>query len=335
MEIAEALKKLGQQDDHEKVPDDLVPAGNIEPLHGILDADKFDRLIDLLKDQGWKGRPILVERVGEDNYQAWTGTHRLSAAQELDEDVPVVILPEDITSEQLGAFTEDHDRVQFLRRRNLTRAADLMQAEIDANELDEALREQTGKPSFSAARIPGYENAPSTKLLATHCVICGRPLRDPESVERGMGPECSGQGYLDDGENKSLANQFIHKAAVELAAGRISDVLALCDGLDTLGFHVAATRIRENHGNADQKVKIEIDVVDGCGSLLVRTPYKRGDKDRFVQAWRDIPGRRYIREEQANEIPRASKPELWALLREFFPGEHGRGPKGLFRIPKK
>jgi len=37
----------------------------------------------------------------------------------------------------------------------------------------------------------GWENAVSTKLLATHCAICGRPLRDPESIERGIGPDCN------------------------------------------------------------------------------------------------------------------------------------------------
>ena len=36
-----------------------------------------------------------------------------------------------------------------------------------------------------------YENAPATKLLATHCGICGRPLRDSVSVERCVGPDCA------------------------------------------------------------------------------------------------------------------------------------------------
>jgi hypothetical protein len=37
----------------------------------------------------------------------------------------------------------------------------------------------------------GYEQALSTKLLATHCIFCGRPLRDPQSVQRGYGPDCA------------------------------------------------------------------------------------------------------------------------------------------------
>lgn len=43
-----------------------------------------------------------------------------------------------------------------------------------------------------------YENAPSTTLLATHCALCGRPLRDADSVERGVGPDCAEKhGYGD------------------------------------------------------------------------------------------------------------------------------------------
>ena len=35
-----------------------------------------------------------------------------------------------------------------------------------------------------------YENAPATKMLATYCACCARPLLDAESVEVGMGPVC-------------------------------------------------------------------------------------------------------------------------------------------------
>jgi hypothetical protein len=35
-----------------------------------------------------------------------------------------------------------------------------------------------------------YESAPATKLLATHCACCSRPLVDAVSVETGIGPDC-------------------------------------------------------------------------------------------------------------------------------------------------
>ncbi len=36
-----------------------------------------------------------------------------------------------------------------------------------------------------------YLSEGGTQLLATHCVLCGQLLRDPESVERGVGPYCA------------------------------------------------------------------------------------------------------------------------------------------------
>lgn len=35
-----------------------------------------------------------------------------------------------------------------------------------------------------------YEAAPATRMLATHCAACARPLVDAKSVETGMGPDC-------------------------------------------------------------------------------------------------------------------------------------------------
>lgn len=46
----------------------------------------------------------------------------------------------------------------------------------------------------------GWENALSTKLAATRCVFCGRGLRDPESIERGVGPECADKYGWEHGE---------------------------------------------------------------------------------------------------------------------------------------
>src|SRR5216684_2172804 len=37
----------------------------------------------------------------------------------------------------------------------------------------------------------GYEQEAGTAMLATSCLICSRPLRDPESIERGVGPYCA------------------------------------------------------------------------------------------------------------------------------------------------
>lgn len=45
----------------------------------------------------------------------------------------------------------------------------------------------------------GWENALSTKLAATRCCFCARSLRDPESIERGYGPECAEKFWMPHG----------------------------------------------------------------------------------------------------------------------------------------
>lgn len=42
----------------------------------------------------------------------------------------------------------------------------------------------------------GYETDISTRLLEVSCAICGRPLRAPISIERGIGPECDEKIYF-------------------------------------------------------------------------------------------------------------------------------------------
>ena len=92
-----------------------------------------------------------------------------------------------------------------------------------------------------------YTRAKSTKLLATHCIICNRSLRDAESVELGIGPVCRDKyGFnakLAPAKRKK-ANALIHEAAVVQAkdAGR---VVAIADELDKLSLSVIADKIRD------------------------------------------------------------------------------------------
>src|SRR5678815_1221799 len=62
-----------------------------------------------------------------------------------------------------------------------------------------------------------YENAPSTQMLATHCAVCARPLRDAKSVEIGMGPDCRRKHGFDveiAPEARAEANKIIHALAL-------------------------------------------------------------------------------------------------------------------------
>lgn len=180
-----------------------------------------------------------------------------------------------------------------------------------------------------------YENAPATKLLATNCACCGRPLVDSISVSLGIGPECRKEydGGITE-EVRVKANKLIHEAAVSAGLFRASEVMAKADEIEALGLSVLADKIRRRFKNAEKKADIIIEETtgrDGEWYYRITTPFRRGDADRFVAAWRTVPGRRW--DNGANVVPFTSKKALWNVLCNFFGGHYAKGPKGVFRVP--
>lgn len=182
-----------------------------------------------------------------------------------------------------------------------------------------------------------YTNAPATRLLATHCACCGRPLVDAVSVEYGMGPECRQdafpEGVVD--ADRQAANKLVCEAAKAAQAGAVQAVLDLAEQIRALGFAVLADKVSRRFTEVApeaRKVDLTIEVFEGK-NLLVKTPFRRKDADAFIAAWRAIPGRRYDRVRDANVIPAKEREALWNLLKRFFAGKWGKGPKGLFRVP--
>lgn len=179
----------------------------------------------------------------------------------------------------------------------------------------------------------GYAASLQCKLLCSHCVFCGRPLVDAESVERGAGPECAPR-YLSPikDADRVAVNELVYDAAIVAQQGKVQAVLDIADMIAEYGYVELANRIRDRFTVAiegtPQNVKIVIEVVGG--DLKVTTPFRRGAKAEFIAAWRAIPGRRY--RDGANFVPVTAKNALWALLKVYFHGVYGKGPKGLFRV---
>ena len=175
-----------------------------------------------------------------------------------------------------------------------------------------------------------YQNAPQTKLLATNCVCCGRPLVDAISVSVGMGPDCRNEYNAGiSPEVQSKCNQLTCHAAIAAQNGDIESIYKYATEIETLGLIVLADKVRKRFVNAKKNVKIKI--TEAYGNLYVTTPYKR--TEGFVRAWRAIEGRTY--RDKINIVPKSAKPQVWALLKEYFPKVYGEGPKGLFRVPEK
>lgn len=108
----------------------------------------------------------------------------------------------------------------------------------------------------------GYENAPATKLLATHCICCGLPLLDALSVERSIGPICfekhGGLGDADaSDEDRVKANRLVREAALNGCSAERR--VAIAKTIEGLGFARLAARIIERFGRrADREARVKV-----------------------------------------------------------------------------
>jgi hypothetical protein len=168
-----------------------------------------------------------------------------------------------------------------------------------------------------------YENAPATKLLATHCAVCARPLVDAVSVETGIGPDCRKKfGFNDfpDHPARLTANALVYKIALRQTG---ADVAAAADDLRKLGFEKLAKRILER--------VIDIRIEATAGGYNVKFPYS----EQAVFTIKGVSGRRWMKEVKAWFVPTASKPALQKFLNDTFPGATAIGPKGIFIVGAK
>ncbi len=84
----------------------------INPVNEITDIEKYNRLVSDMRDNGWRGLPILAYE-GPHGMQAVTGSHRILAAREAGIEIPVSILEfkrggidYDIFETDMNAFLE-------------------------------------------------------------------------------------------------------------------------------------------------------------------------------------------------------------------------------------
>jgi hypothetical protein len=172
-----------------------------------------------------------------------------------------------------------------------------------------------------------HENAPATKLIATHCAACGKPLLDAESVLLGVGPVCV-KRYLPkevDAE-RAQANSIIYLIASLQRSDwqRVRDALVKLAALPRYGK--LAKRIEDR-----LKPKPSLTIKQECAELCLYSGYHEG----ALADLRKIPGRRFVRTVDAkgkevcyNAVPLSQKRALWSMLQTHFAGEALETPGG-------
>ncbi len=183
-----------------------------------------------------------------------------------------------------------------------------------------------------------YEQAPQTKLVATHCCICGRDLVDAKSVESGIGPICEKKAGLStvsvSEEARKEANALIYQAAI-LQKG--VEFFKIAERLEALGFAKLAEILKER-----ARLNVEV-ILTPCPEICpvyyrLEAPYKA----EAVTDLKAIPGRYYNEVKEVvegkevkhryNFVPVARKQALFDLIKRHYSGKTAQGPKGFFVI---
>lgn len=104
------------------------------------DANKVVRIRESMMRDGWTGRPVILADCG-DHHIAFTGSHRLAAAQGLDDLIEAVMLPDDLSSDDwdmIDAANDDDDLLSAFveiaaARGDMAAVVEAMQQEVAAN----------------------------------------------------------------------------------------------------------------------------------------------------------------------------------------------------------
>ncbi len=181
-----------------------------------------------------------------------------------------------------------------------------------------------------------YEEAPATKMLATFCSVCSRPLLDAESVERGIGPVCAEKyGFLGSvaAEARAEANVLVHMIAVEQEGEKVNVAI---ERLRELGFMKLANAVERRTVRADiaisykyLPVRQEETVTRVFPFFVVKAPFN----PEFNQARYSITKAYFDKANKVHCIPANEKPALFAALRKTFPeGTTIRSPRGVMPL---
>jgi len=186
----------------------------------------------------------------------------------------------------------------------------------------------------------GYEDAKATKMLATHCCACGKPLVDAKSVETGMGPVCRKKyKYNADvpEEARKAANMHVHRLATMASDGSLesvagsSEVISRTNELHELGFPFIAERVISRIA----AIFVRCNEVDD--RLLVHTPYTKSFPN-FGYATRTVKGRTKakIGKRFAWSFPLniESKRAVFRALFTHNEGSLASGPDGAFVVAR-
>nr|DAH83536.1 MAG TPA: crystallin beta/gamma motif-containing protein [Caudoviricetes sp.] len=117
--------------------DEMLNPQYVIPINET-ETEKVNKLADSIEQNGWQGPPLLVIRNNSGDY-ALTGSHRIAAAIQADEEIPAVVIEDNDATAELLEARDDDERLavakKLLDEDEISKDAyELLKYEVEQNE---------------------------------------------------------------------------------------------------------------------------------------------------------------------------------------------------------
>lgn len=183
-----------------------------------------------------------------------------------------------------------------------------------------------------------YENAAQTKLIATNCICCGRPLCDAESVESGVGPICAKKYGFSKQDREADFRTALENAKQGDCAQPVWDAMPKQDARRACNAVVYMLAAEPDHAKRIYRIetiralgfvkladRLEERLLDETGEIQIRTEngfifvstmnLSKAAFAGLLESFRAIFGRRWMPETKQNRFPESAKKAVWKALK--------------------
>jgi hypothetical protein len=155
------------------------------------------------------------------------------------------------------------------------------------------------------------------KLTPKQCVFCCKPLTDPNSVQRGYGPDCARRvdRVFRNRPSTGRARELLRNGAILLYLGDLEAVLGIACELSELGWPEFAKSIRVRHAEV-----LLLDIREGVLHFSTKIRMAREVFEEYRDRCHALGARYVAVPTRGYELPTPRANDARQLLAGFFPG---------------
>lgn len=183
----------------------------------------------------------------------------------------------------------------------------------------------------------GYEHEAGTIMLAKSCLICGRPLRDPASIERGVGPYCAEKHKMF--AETAGPDRAAYEAAIETAPPPMRESIEAKGGMMdpraavSAAIHAAGSAWERQQSDASHYIGSAMEIATALGYSGTAHALQRV----FIEGWKyDEEGNAIEHGKPKGIVVREGEPSRtgqagWEIMLPFIQGDTWRQTKNAMK----